>query len=114
MKTKLVAGPAAEWITLSDAKVFLRVDNTSDDTLITSLISAVRQFAEGATRRVFITQTWDLWLDRFPSDQRSSQWWDGVREGALSEIFKTKRFIDLPYPPLQSVTYLNTYDESDV
>ncbi|WP_175837097.1 head-tail connector protein [Burkholderia anthina] len=58
--------PEVEPITLDEAKLHLRVDIDDDDTLITALIVAARQFAESLTGRSFVTQTWQLTLDYFP------------------------------------------------
>jgi len=85
----LVTAPAAEPITLAEAKVHLRVDITDDDSLITALIVTARQHVEAITRRALITQTWDLTLDAWP---------DGDT-------------ILVPLPPLQSVTSV-TYKDS--
>jgi uncharacterized phiE125 gp8 family phage protein len=63
------AGPKVEPISLADARNFLRVDSdfTADDQLIAGLITAARQNAEAITQRSFITQSWELTLDAFPS-----------------------------------------------
>lgn len=61
---------------------------TADDTYVSSLILAARLRAEGSTGRALITQTWDVYWDGFPS-------------GADIEI---------PLPPLQSVTWLKYVD----
>lgn len=66
MPYKLITAPAAEPVTLTEAKSHLRVDFTDDDTLITSLIIAARQHAETITQRALVTQTWKLTLDAFP------------------------------------------------
>ena len=62
----LITPPAAEPVTLADAKLHLRVDVTDDDTLISSLITAARMQAETITQRQFVTATWQLVLDAFP------------------------------------------------
>jgi hypothetical protein len=62
-----VTPPATEPVSLIEAKEHLRVDGNDDDMLILSLIAAARQYAELICRRVFITQTWKLALDAFPS-----------------------------------------------
>lgn len=67
MGLTLVTAPATEPVTLTEAKAHLRVDGTDDDTLITSLIVAARESCEHETRRAFVTQTWRLTLDAFPS-----------------------------------------------
>lgn len=66
--TTLNAAPAVEPISLLEAKLHLRVEHTSDDALITALISAARLHCEAVTDRAFITQTWDLTLDAFPCE----------------------------------------------
>lgn len=81
--------PAAEPLTLADAKLHLRVDAdiTDDDGLITALIVTARQQAEHRTGRALISQQWRLGLDQFPDDS-----------------------LELPKPKLvsvQSVTYLD-------
>lgn len=101
--------PAAEPLTLAEAKIHLRVSSTDDDGLITSLITAVRLLAEEFTRRAFVTQGWKLWLDAFP--QQDDVLWEGLREGPTNLL--VSRFITLPRPPLQSVTSVTSYDESN-
>ena len=78
---KRTVAPAAEPITLSDAKTYLRVDSTAEDSLITNLITAAREKIESLTGRALITQTLELTLDDMPAD----------------------RDIPLPRPPLQAV-----------
>jgi uncharacterized phiE125 gp8 family phage protein len=63
----LTSPPAAEPISLFRAKEHLRVDDNDSNLLITALISAAREYAETICRRVFITQSWKLVLDGFPS-----------------------------------------------
>lgn len=62
----VVTRPAAEPISLADAKLWLRLDHTAEDTLVESLIQIVREQVENHGIAV-LSQTWDLRLDRFPS-----------------------------------------------
>ena len=91
-----VTAPDQEPITLADAKAFARVKDATDDEVIAGLIATARRHAEGATRRAFVTQTWDLVLNRFPPG----------------------RFpIEIPKPPLQSVvsvTYVDTLGAAQI
>lgn len=57
MTISVTSAPAEEPITLTEAKAHLRVDGTTEDTLITSLITAARRRCEAFTRRKFVTQT---------------------------------------------------------
>lgn len=62
----LVTAPAVEPITLTQAKLHLRVTHDSEDDLITGLIVAARAQAEHLLGRRLITQTWDMVVDAFP------------------------------------------------
>lgn len=85
------SAPAAEPVTLAEAKLHLRVDGGDEDALIGSLVTAARQTCESASGRSFVTQTWKLTLDHF--------------RGWL---------IELPRPPLQSVTSIVYVDPAGV
>ena len=65
---EVATAPTTEPVTTAEAKTYLRVDYTDDDTLLVTLIAAARQRAEDITGRAFITQTLAAWLDRWPSD----------------------------------------------
>jgi uncharacterized phiE125 gp8 family phage protein len=82
--------PATEPVTLTEAKAHLRVDFTTDDTYIGTLITAAREQVEMVARRALITQTLDLRLSAWPSG------WS----------------LALPRSPVQSVTSI-TYTDQD-
>lgn len=69
MGLKLVSPPAAEPVTLAEAKAHCRVDAdiTADDDLLTALVVAARERAEHETGRVLVTQTWRQTLPAFPA-----------------------------------------------
>jgi len=83
------AAPTIEPVTLAEARVHLRIDNTSDDLLIERCITAARRFCEHWTQRQFITATWKLYLREFPSGEGE---------------------IVLPRPPIGSVTSIAYID----
>ena len=91
-KLVLSSAPTKEPISLLEAKVFCRIEleEKSEDDLVNGLITAARQYAEEVTRRAFITQTWKLYLDDWPSGD----------------------YISIPLPPLQSVSSIK-YTDSD-
>jgi uncharacterized phiE125 gp8 family phage protein len=66
----LITAPAAEPITLAEAKLHLKInaDVTAEDSLIAPLIVTARDYVEGFTHRALPLQTWDLLLDGFPGD----------------------------------------------
>ena len=90
MSHKVITPPASEPVTLSDAKLHLRVDTTDDDSLISAMISAAREQAESETNTAIGSQTREIALDAFP------------------EAFK------LEGHPVASVTSIKYLDESGV
>lgn len=62
----LKTGPASEPVSTAEAKTHIRVDITTDDTYIGTLIVAARARVEAFLRKSLITQTWEYRLNRFP------------------------------------------------
>jgi len=94
MWLSLASAPAEQPVTLDEAKKHLRVLNTAEDTLISALVMAATAHLEGRSGilgRALVTQTWEMRIDCFP--------W---------------RRIELPMPPLQSVTSLKYIDDAGV
>jgi uncharacterized phiE125 gp8 family phage protein len=65
---KRTTAPAAEPITLSEAKSHIRVDTAFDDTLITGYIKTAREWVEDYIDRALITQRLVMTLDTFPEE----------------------------------------------
>lgn len=63
MNYRLVTGPATEPLTYAEAKAYLRLNDDSEQSLVTSLISAARGIVEGQTWRPLISQVWAAQLD---------------------------------------------------
>lgn len=63
-----VTAPASEPITLAEAKLYLRVDSNSEDSLITDLIVAARMSAEAWLKSSLITQSWKLVYNDYLDD----------------------------------------------
>lgn len=110
-RLNLVTAPVIEPVTVTEAKLFMLVSSSDDDTLITNLIIAARTNAEAFTKRAFITQTWKMLMDNYPQ-QKGEPWWHGVKQLPIS-VITGKTFIDIPLAPLQSVTHFKTYDDAD-
>lgn len=85
----LVTPPAEEPVTLEEAKLHLRLDTTAEDSLISALIVAAREYVEMYTRRQLVTATWELSLDAWPLCIRP------------------------PKPPLQVVTGITYMDSAE-
>lgn len=88
--TVLITAPTADVVTLSEAKAHLRVDHADDDGMIAAMIGAAVASLDPASNgwlgRALRPQTWELRLPFFPPEE-----------------------IELPYPPLTSVTSIK-YD----
>jgi uncharacterized phiE125 gp8 family phage protein len=63
-----VTGTPIEPISLSDAKLHIRVDNNTEDTLILSLITSAREYCENYTGRSFADKTLEYYIDFFPAE----------------------------------------------
>lgn len=113
--TKLVTPPAAAVVSTADAKTHLRVSTSSQDSYIDTLVTAATKHVEKLTNRLLITQTWELWADRFPGGSNPlGDWWDGVREEpvSLSSGSGSGRVLELPFSKLSSLTSLSTFNDS--
>ncbi len=67
---EVVSAPPAEPLTLTETKLHLKVDVTDDDTLITALIQAAREWVESYCRRSLVQRTLELRLDGWPVEIR--------------------------------------------
>lgn len=80
--------PALEPVSLPEARVFLRLDQSEEDGLLATLITAARLMVEAASGRCLIDQHWRIVLDRWPGSGR----------------------IRLPLSPVSSITAARVYD----
>lgn len=69
MLTRIITPPAQEPITLAEAKAHLRLENTLDDVTVAMLIQTARQYVEEVTWRGIVSQTWELVMDSFPTEE---------------------------------------------
>lgn len=85
--------PTVEPVTLEELKEHLRIDGSDEDSIIRGYLETAREHVESFCKRQLCTATWVLKLDEFPNG----------------------KFIELPRPPLISVTslvYLDTANAS--
>lgn len=113
---KRATPPSAEPLTLTEAKLHLRVDFTDDDALITSLITAARMKCEDMVARSYVTTGWLLTLDRFPlptvntNTGQASLGWSQLNWSPERVYPSTSEPIRLPRADIiavQSLTYLD-------
>lgn len=91
-QVRVITSPAVEPVGLAECKVDLRVDHDADNDVINSLIAAAREDAEQLARRAFVNRTLELSLAAWPCDN----------------------LIQLPYPPLVSVTSITYLSDANV
>jgi uncharacterized phiE125 gp8 family phage protein len=87
----LYSAPSVEPISVSELKTFARIDGDDENTLLSQFIVAARIAAEDYLKRSLITQTIRATIDFWPESGK----------------------IELPRPPLQSITQIATRDEDD-
>jgi uncharacterized phiE125 gp8 family phage protein len=66
MRPLLISPPAAEPVSLAEAKLYLRLDGDDDNDLVAALIRAARLLVEAASGRQLIAQTWRLVQAEWP------------------------------------------------
>lgn len=110
----LTVAPASEPVTASELRDHMIVDATTlPDGAANTLIEEARQSIEDMTGLAFINQTWRMTIDRWP--QGREEWWDGIREGHISQLYGPGSqigYVALPRYPLSSITSITTYDEA--
>lgn len=110
--TYLLTPPAAEPVTLSEAKLALRIDHTAFDARLPGLISDARQQAEQETGRAFVSQTWRTELADWPAagdeiaiyrpTTAAVSYWDGATWTTLA----TNAYVFAPTEPTARGTVL--------
>lgn len=115
VRLSVVVAPTVEPVTLAEVWTDLRLDpsgsppSTFFDAELNALIAAAREYIEKITRRALVTQTCSMTMPGFPDVVRF-----GGREYAYHERFacmlpRTGK-IEIPRPPLQSVTEVQYFD----
>jgi hypothetical protein len=107
---RVTVAPAIEPVTVDEVKAELGVTDHTSDARIARLITSARLLAEAFTNRALITQTLVFALDRFPP--AALPWWDGVRHASIHTWAGTGPIV-LPRPPIQTLTSIVYYDESN-
>lgn len=102
-------------ITINAMKDYLRVDGSEDDELIASYMNAAVEAIKQYTRRAIKTETFVYKADGFSEvgDDRLFQLGPGVHTGSRPYLTGGGDTLDLPFPPLQSVTSVVTYDRGN-
>lgn len=111
---QLQTAPASEPVTAADLRTHLRETEAGLPAAeANSFITSARTMIEEMTGLALITQSWRLVYDRWPGTREV--WWDGVRDGALNELYGAAAdvAIMLPRYPLQSVSGVSVFAEDN-
>ncbi len=93
MNLKLVTAPLGEPVNLSEIKEHIRgITGTHEDSYLEALITSSTKEIENLLRRSLLTQTWEMFLDLAPKN--------------IS--------IEIPFPPLVTISSIKTYDKNDL
>lgn len=105
----LTVAPSAEPVTAPELHLHMRT-SAAEFPDAGAYITDARTEIENRTGLAFLTQSWRLSLDRWPTGGEA--WWDGTRDGSIAELYSaSQRSVAIPKWPLASITSLKTYDE---
>lgn len=98
-------------ISLQEVKSHLGIEDSDEkeDVNLVGRILAATNSCERYTRRSFVNTTYTMFMDRFPG--KPLPWWDGVREGADTELTDLTSEIIIAKPPLFSVTFVKAHKQ---
>ena len=101
----LVTPPTVEPITTDEAVHYMRLDtpSTADSAFITGLIKSARKYCENLQHRAYITQTWEMSLNKFPCAYN-----DRLNNVKKSDV------IEIPMGNLQTVDSVIYTDSANV
>jgi hypothetical protein len=103
-------------ISLADMKGFLRIDGTADDSEITAYIDTATEAVKQYLRRAVLTETFVFKADGFTEpggDDRLLALGPGAHTASRPYVLGGGETFDVPFPPLQSVTSIVTYDRGN-
>lgn len=104
-----VTPPAAEPVMLAEVKAWAKIDGSTEDAMIASMLTAAIESAEQYLKRPLITRTLKLTLDVGRSNINDALG-DGVYDLPVSILSGClPRYIKLPFAPIQSITSVVTY-----
>jgi uncharacterized phiE125 gp8 family phage protein len=101
----LVTPPTVEPITTDEAVHYMRIGtpSTADSAFITGLIKSARKYCENLQHRAYITQTWEMSLNKFPCAYN-----DRLNNVKKSDV------IEIPMGNLQTVDSVTYTDSANV
>ena len=96
-------------LSYAEIRDYLRLDDGVDEQLLITLLKMSVDFVEKYTGRALINRTLNLFIDGI--DEIDMPLWEGVKIGP--DISLRKRYIELPTPPVQSVSSITYFNDDD-
>ena len=112
----VTASTDAPVISIVDMKKFLRVDTSDDDVVIYSYMATAAEAIKQYLRVALLTETFVFKADGFAyvdADDRILALGPGVHTASRPYLLGGGETLDIPFPPLQSVTSVVTYDRGN-
>ncbi len=97
-RLKRTVQPTSEPLTVAEVYEHCKIDSNSEESYVSALITAAREWLEEHNNTTLLTSTWALTLDCFPLRDRAANTLDRER-------------IELPRCPVQSITSIQYVDE---
>lgn len=115
LREKRTTDPAKDAVDLQQLKAHLRLSDSdiADDPIVAGLVKTAIEACERYTGRALITQTWTAYLDAWPRTPNDDNYWEGLRQGPTTILTNPARGVELNHSPLQSITSIKTYNDSD-
>jgi hypothetical protein len=112
---RVVTGPASLAVSLDDMKLFLAVESTADNALITDFIEVATESVKQYIRRGVLPETLEFTMDGFSpyQDEALLALGPGVHTAHYGSLVSLGNQFDLPFAPLQSVTSVTTFNRSN-
>jgi len=111
---KVIEAPQVYPVLLQTLKEYLRLDGSSDDHLLGEYIAASTDAVQQYCGRYFINTKLELTMDGFACDGgRDNTLQDGYFTGHKATFIGQSGEFDLPCRPIQSISSITTFDESN-
>jgi len=92
---KVTSGPSTPILTTAEAKNYLKIDTSADDTLISDMVDAATNYCENYLGQKFITQSIQEVFDKIPKPK-------------IGDLFPTLFLTVHPVQSVTSITYTDT------
>ena len=103
-------------VSIMDVKTFMRIDTSDDDPVVNAYIATATEAVKQHLRLAILTETFVLKADGFSvagADDRMLSLGPGVHTASVPYVLGGGETLDVPFPPLQSVTSIVTYDRGN-